>query len=174
MWLQTLTDCNGNAQSPAAANRLISFSVFFVSFLPPCCHPQHSTPSVFSFSSLVSCLACSYFSSAWSGDWKPPKVRRDCPSQKQPAQQPCKSNWEKTLLKLEQILKKGLVHPACLFALLFTAAVSMLFPERPLALCVLGLECLRPPAFTWHHWFSQHLRDQHVYICEMYPWISNT
>lgn len=84
------------------------FLFFCVSFLPPCCPPQHSTPSVFSFSSLVSCLACSYFSSAWSGDWKPPKVRRDCPSQKQPAQQPCKSNWEKTLLKLEQILKKRL------------------------------------------------------------------
>lgn len=28
---------------------------------------------------------------AWNGDWKPPKVWRNCKSQKQPAQQPCKS-----------------------------------------------------------------------------------
>lgn len=29
---------------------------------------------------------------AWHGDWKPPKVWRNCKSQKQPAQQPCKSS----------------------------------------------------------------------------------
>lgn len=76
-------------------------------------------------------------------------------------------NWNKSW-------KKGLVHPACLFALLFTAAVSMLFPEQPLALCILGLKCLRPPAFTLHHWFSQHPRDHCVYMREMYSWTSST
>lgn len=52
MWLQTLTDCNGNAQSPAAANRLISFSVFCVFFFslpvvpPPTFHPLRFFPSL--------------------------------------------------------------------------------------------------------------------------------
>ncbi len=131
------------------------FLFFCMSFLPPCCPPQYSTPSVFSFSFPVSCLACSYFSSAWSGDWKPPKVRRDCPSQKQPAEQPCKSNWEKTLLKLEQILKKRLgsssflplcfaFHCCCEHAFTRTAPRSVCF----------GFRVPQTPCH-WHHWTSQ-------------------
>lgn len=116
--------------------------VFFPSLLSP---PNIPPPLFFPFSSPVSCLACSYFSSAWNGDWKPPKVRRDCHSQKQPAQQPCKSNWEKTLLKLEQVLKKRLsssclplrfaFHCCCEHAFSRTAPRSVYFgfkaPQTP-------------------------------------------
>lgn len=93
MWLQILTDCNGNAQNPAAANRLISFSFCVCLCVFSSVPPTRPTPSILSSRPPpVSCLACPYFSSAWNGDWKPPKVRWDCHSQKQPAQQPCKSN----------------------------------------------------------------------------------
>lgn len=140
--------------------------LFSLSVVPP----EHSTPSVFPFSSPVSCLACSYFSSAWNGDWKPPKVRRDCHSQKQPAQQPCKSNWEKTLLKLEQVLKKRLsssclplrfaFHCCCEHAFSRTAPRSVYFgfkaPQTP---CIY----ITPPP-----------RDHCVYMREMYSWTSST
>lgn len=78
------------------------FSVFFFFFSYS---PAYVCPLLFFFylsHSFVSSPFCvhSYFlfffcmlllSLAWNGDWKPPKVWRNCKSQKQPAQQPCKS-----------------------------------------------------------------------------------
>lgn len=82
----------------------LSFCVCFVFFfIYPC---LFLFPSLFLSLSISSCLLpllcplLSFFfflfcmlllSLAWNGDWKPPKVWRNCKSQKQPAQQPCKS-----------------------------------------------------------------------------------
>lgn len=107
----TLTDFNGNAGIWLLANSLISFicfvcfffiypllislslSVSFSCLLPFCVHSI----------SLFFIFAC--FSLAWNGDWKPPKVWRNCKSQKQPAQQPCKSTrnflWKRDMRENE-------------------------------------------------------------------------
>lgn len=132
------------------------FLFFCLSFLPPCCPPQYSTPSVFPSLSPFHVLHAPTFPQLEVAIENLQKSEGIAPHKSSLLNSHVSQTGKKTLLKLEQILKKGLVlHPACLFALLFTAAVSMLFPEWPLALCVLGLECLRPPAFTWHHWTSQ-------------------
>lgn len=174
MWLQTLTDCNGNAQSPAAANRLISFSVFLCLFSLPVVLPNIPPPLFFPSLPLFHVLHAPTFPQLEVAIENLQKSEGIAPHKSSLLNSHVSQTGKKLYWNWNKSWKKGLVHPACLFALLFTAAVSMLFPERPLALCVLGLECLRPPAFAWHHLFSQHLRDHHVYICEMYPWISNT
>ena len=102
-----LTECNRNAEIWLQLTVLFPFlSVLWFCF--PCLPPFTSIP-LFLFPPFLlppifnSFFACSFFSLAWNGDWKPPKVWRDCNSQKQPAQQPCKSN--------RNFLWKGLERP---------------------------------------------------------------
>lgn len=93
-----LTDLNGNAEIWLLAN---SYFLFLVCMCPHLFF-VHSLPifllhNVSLFSSSLSTdffyLFCMPLPSvAWHGDWKPPKVWRNCKSQKQPAQQPCKSS----------------------------------------------------------------------------------
>ncbi len=157
MWLQTLTDCNGNAQSPAAANRLISFSVFLFVFSPsllssPIFHPSPFFPSLSPFH----VLHAPTFPQLEVAIENLQKSEGIAPHKSSLLNSHVSQTGKKLYWNWNKSWKKGLVlHPSCLFALLFTAAVSMLLPEGPLALCILGLECLRPPAFTWNHWTSQ-------------------
>lgn len=85
---------------------LFPLSFFFLSLCMCACVCDFSYPlliSVPSFSTSHSSASSLFYvhflfffcmlllSLAWNGDWKPPKVWRNCKSQKQPAQQPCKS-----------------------------------------------------------------------------------
>lgn len=100
-----LTVLNGNAEIWLLANS------YFLYLLCMCLHffvhplPIFLLCNVSLFSSLLSLvffLFCMLLPSlAWHGDWKPPKVWRNCKSQKQPAQQPCKwsrncKDWKKS------------------------------------------------------------------------------
>lgn len=92
---------NGNAKIWLLANSLISFfSNFLLLFFFSCLFLFLSPFFLsLSFFLLFLCPLHVFFfplhafslSLAWNGDWKPPKVWRNCKSQKQPAQQPCKS-----------------------------------------------------------------------------------
>lgn len=141
MWLQTLTDCNGNAQSPAAANRLISFSVFFfflcVSFLPPCCPPQRSTPSVFPSLPPFHVLHASTFPQLEMAIENLQKSEGIATHKSSLLNSHVSQTGKKTLLKLEQILKKRLssfclplcfaFHCCCEHAFFRTAPRSVYF-----------------------------------------------
>lgn len=75
---------------------LFIFYCFFI-FLCLCLSTSSYVPHTFALCPFcVHLLFVLFFcmlllSLAWNGDWKPPKVWGNCKSQKQPAQQPCKS-----------------------------------------------------------------------------------
>lgn len=137
-----LTECNRNAEIWLQLTVLFPFlSVLWFCF--PCLPPFTSIP-LFLFPPFLlppifnSFFACSFFSLAWNGDWKPPKVWRDCNSQKQPAQQPCKS--------IRNFLWKGLERPAFVSLALpyhFTVISSFCWREHTDRL-LLALVCCDP------------------------------
>lgn len=102
-----------------------SFYFFSVSLtlLPP---PSSVSTVFFLFS--VCCMLL--LSLAWNGDWKPPKVWRNCKSQKQPAQQPCKSTrnflLKRTWKKQNKTKKQEKAEPLGSVFHLFSAKLNTL------------------------------------------------
>lgn len=117
------------------------FSLPSLSYLPlpvTCSHSPLPLPSY-----LVSwfCMLLPSLSVAWNGDWKPPKVWRDCFSQEHPAQQPCKScHLRKLYLEKDQRIKGG----PLLLSTLHTFLLPLCFANYLFTVWV----------FTFHCWWN--------------------
>lgn len=146
-----LTDFYGNAETWLPVNSFISCNIFSLwarasLYVRPFNLKNKQTykplliSDPFLFLSLTSLPLPSFFcmllpSLAWNGDWKPPKVWRNCKSQKQPAQQPCKST-RNSLWKGQQPLCWRCFQLVVFKALHTTLLPAFTYLLHPLSECI--------------------------------------